>query len=69
MSHTDYSGDEPLLEDGYDEGDDWSYEEPRKRRLSSCLPVLVVLVVLGAGLFLGGRWAYDELSTRTDATR
>ena len=64
MSHTDYSGDEPLLEDGYDEGDDWSYEEPRKRRLSSCLPVLVVLVVLGAGLFLGGRWAYDELSTR-----
>lgn len=65
MSHTDYSGDEPLLEDGYDdEADDWSYEEPRKRRLSSCLPVLVVLAVLGAGLFLGGRWAYDELSTR-----
>ncbi len=23
-----------------------------------------MLVVLGAGLFLGGRWAYDELSTR-----
>ncbi|WP_445255760.1 endolytic transglycosylase MltG [Nocardioides aurantiacus] len=65
MSHTDYSGDEPLLEDGYDdEADDWSYEEPRKRRLSSCLPVLAVLAVLGAGLFLGGRWAYDELSTR-----
>lgn len=67
MSHTDYSGDEPLLEDGYDDprdSDDWSYEEPRKRRARSCLPVLLVLVILGAGLYLGGRWAYDELSTR-----
>ncbi|ROR90585.1 endolytic transglycosylase MltG [Nocardioides aurantiacus] len=67
MSHTDYSGDEPLLEDGYDDlqdADDWSYEEPRKRRARSCLPVLLVLVILGSGLFFGGRWAYDELSTR-----
>ncbi|KQT94527.1 hypothetical protein ASG49_06605 [Marmoricola sp. Leaf446] len=67
MSHTDYSGDEPLLEDGYDDprdSDDWSYEEPRKRRARSCLPVLLVLVILGSGLYFGGRWAYDELSTR-----
>lgn len=67
MSHTDDSSVEPLLEDDHDgsyDGDHWDYTEPRKRRARSCLPVLLVLVVLGSGLFFGGRWAYDELSTR-----
>jgi hypothetical protein len=64
VSHTDYSGDDPLLEDGYDDAGAWTYEEPRKSRARSCLPVLLVLVVLGTAVILGGRWAYGELSTR-----
>ena len=67
MSHTDDSSVEPLLhDDAHDggDGDHWDYQEPRIRRARSCLPVLLVLVVLGSGLFFGGRWAYGELSTR-----
>lgn len=64
MSQTGYSGEEPLLEDEHDDSDDWSFEEPRRRRARSCLPVLLVLVVLGAALFFGGRWGYEQLSTR-----
>lgn len=64
MSHTDYSGDEPLLEDGHDDAGPWTYEEPRKSRARSCLPVLLVLLVLGSAVVLGGRWAYGELSAR-----
>lgn len=64
MSHTDYSGDEPLLEDGHDDAGPWTYEEPRKSRARSCLPVLLVLLVLGSAVFFGGRWVYGELSSR-----
>lgn len=64
MSHTDHSGHDPLLQDGHDDDGPWTYEEPRKSRARSCLPVLLVLLVLGAAVFLGGRWAYGELSTR-----
>lgn len=40
-------------------------EDPRPRsRWRSCLPVLLVLVVLVGGGVLGGRWAFDQLSTR-----
>lgn len=62
-SHDPYAQDadeQPLL--GSDGA--WVAAEPRRRRLRGCLPVLLVLVVVGSGLFLGGRWAYDELSTR-----
>lgn len=64
MSHTDHSGHDPLLQDAHDDDGPWTYEEPRKSRARSCLPVLLVLLVLGAAVFLGGRWAYGELSTR-----
>ena len=36
----------------------------RRRRARGCLPVLVVLVVLAAIAFFGGRFAYDEISSR-----
>ncbi|GAB3989972.1 endolytic transglycosylase MltG [Nocardioides marmoraquaticus] len=42
----------------------WEPSEPRTRRLRGCLPVLLVLAVVGSGLWFGGNWAYDELSTR-----
>jgi UPF0755 protein len=39
--------------------------EPRRsRRGRGCLPVLIVLAVLVGGAWLGGRYAYDEISTR-----
>lgn len=37
---------------------------PPRSRWRSCLPVLLVLVVLVGGGVLGGRYAYDRLSTR-----
>jgi UPF0755 protein len=42
------------------------YDEPplRRRRLGGCLPVLVVLVVLAAAAWFGGRYAYDEITSR-----
>lgn len=36
----------------------------RRRRLGGCLPVLVVLAVLLAGGWFGGRWAVDQISAR-----
>lgn len=44
--------------------DEWVTAPPRRRRARSCLPVLLVLAVLGSVLWFGGRWAFDELSTR-----
>lgn len=38
--------------------------EPRRRLGRGCLPVLLVLVVLGGGLWFGGRMLVDELSSR-----
>ena len=72
MSDDDGRREDSLLDHGHhdevDAGDPhdggWSYDRPRRRRLSGCLPVLAVLVVLGAVAFFGGRWAFDELSTR-----
>lgn len=54
---------------GYDDppSDEPPYDEPgpkRSRRGRGCLPVLIVLAVLVGGGWFGGRWAYDELSTR-----
>ena len=43
------------------------YDDPphaRRRFGRGCLPVLLVLVVLGAGVFFGGRYVYDEISSR-----
>jgi UPF0755 protein len=66
---------DPFLDpdDGYDDRlDDDLFEaehedepEPRRaRRGRGCIPVLIVLVVLLAGGWFGGRWAYDEISAR-----
>lgn len=51
--------------------DDAYHDEPvhapeprRSRRGRGCLPVLVVLAVLVGGGWFGGRWAYDEISSR-----
>lgn len=54
----------------YDEGayDDRDEDEEaparRRRRFGGCLPVLVVLVILLAGAWFGGRYAYDQLSAK-----
>ena len=58
--------DEPEAYDEYDDGPDEYVEEPRprRRRGRGCLPILLVLVVLGAGVWFGGRYAFDELSSR-----
>ncbi len=40
-------------------------DEPPRRRLGrGCLPVLLVLAVLVGGVFLGGRWAIDQIGSR-----
>jgi UPF0755 protein len=45
--------------------DDTEDERAPHRRLGrGCLPVLLVLVVLGAGVFFGGRFVYDQISSR-----
>ena len=51
-------GDEGFTDHGFAE------EAPRRRRGQGCLPVLVVLAILLGGLFFGGRYAYDEISSR-----
>ena len=49
----------------YDEGDDYHDDPPRTRRRGrGCLPALFVLVVLGAVAWFGGRFVYDEISSR-----
>lgn len=54
--------DDPFLgEEGFE---DAPQERRRPKFLGGCLPVLVVLAVVGGLLWLGGRWAYDELSDR-----
>jgi UPF0755 protein len=40
------------------------HEPRRPRRGRGCLPVLIVLAVLLGGAWFGGRWAYDEISSR-----
>ncbi len=78
--HGDGPGDdpqEPLLDDRYDDdafddryedepilGEPLAEPAPRRRRGRGCLPVLIVLAILLGGAWLGGRWAYDELSAR-----
>jgi UPF0755 protein len=60
------------VRDEYDEApdDEVEYDDthdepaPRSRRGRGCLPVLLVLVVLGAGAWFGGHYAYDEISSR-----
>ena len=47
--------------------DDGYLEEPpppRRLRLRGCLPVLLVLAVIGGGLYFGGRYAVDQISAR-----
>jgi UPF0755 protein len=50
----------PLLGDGSDD----RVAPVRSRFSRSCLPVLIVLVVLVGGAWMGGRWAFEEISTR-----
>jgi UPF0755 protein len=58
--------DEPDEDAAYDEEPlvDSGEEHRPSRRGRGCLPVLIVLVVLAGGAWFGGRWAYDELSSR-----
>lgn len=61
-TYAEATDEQPLL--GQDEG---LPDQPRRRRpkrLGGCLPVLVVLAVLGSLVYLGGRWAFDEVSAR-----
>ncbi len=49
-----------------DEGHEDLHVEPapqRRRRGRGCLPALLVLVVLAAGAWFGGRYVYDEISS------
>ncbi len=39
-------------------------DEPRRRRLGGCLPVLVALAVIAAAVFFGGRFVVDEIGSR-----
>ncbi|MEO7352612.1 MAG: endolytic transglycosylase MltG [Marmoricola sp.] len=60
----DEDGDDRYEDEAYEEEPDDEPEPRRSRRGRGCLPVLIVLAVLvGAGWF-GGRWAYDEISSR-----
>ena len=52
------------LEDDLFDAEHDDEPKPRRGRLRGCLPVLIVLVVLVGGAWFGGRWAYDEISTR-----
>ncbi len=47
-----------------DETDEQHHQRLRRGPLRGCLPVLVALVVIGAGVFFGGRWAVGELGSR-----
>jgi UPF0755 protein len=51
--------------DGAHEAEGYDDEPPvRRRRGRGCIPVLIVLLVLGGGAYFGGRFVYDEISTR-----
>lgn len=52
----------PLLGDEHEV--DTARPQRRPKRLGGCLPVLVVLAVLGSLIWFGGRWAFDEVSAR-----
>jgi UPF0755 protein len=60
--------DEPEYDDEeseYDEAEVYDDERPaRRRRGRGCIPVLIVLLVLGGGAWFGGRFVYDEISSR-----
>ena len=65
--------DRPDPDDGFDDRhDDELFEgvphdepEPRRtRRRRGCLPMLVVLLLVLAVVFVAGRWAFGELSSR-----
>jgi UPF0755 protein len=51
-------------EPAYDEVEEYDDEPPRRRRGRGCIPVLIVLVVLGGLAWFGGRFVYDEISSR-----
>ncbi len=54
-----------LDEDDYDDTPSEHAEAPsRRRRGRGCLPVVLVLAVLGAGAWFGGRLVIDELGSR-----
>ena len=52
--------DEPLVATDADE----PFEPRRRRRGQGCLPVLIALAVIAGAVFLGGRWAVDQISSR-----
>jgi UPF0755 protein len=56
--------DDRYEDEAYDEDPPDEREPRRSRRGRGCLPVLIVLAVLVAGGWFGGRWAYDEISGR-----
>ena len=47
-----------------DEDDEQHHERHRTRPLRGCLPVLVALLVIAAGVFFGGRWVVDQVGSR-----
>ena len=52
-------------EDVYEEEREGFHDDaPKTRRRRGCLPVLFVLLVLGAVAWFGGRFVYDEISDR-----
>ena len=52
-------------EDVYEEEREGFHDDaPKTRRRRGCLPVLLVLLVLGAVAWFGGRFVYDEISDR-----
>jgi UPF0755 protein len=63
-----YDDDAEVYTDHGDEADTTFVRDeaprPRRRWGRSCLPVLLVLVVLGGGAWFGGRFVYDQISTR-----
>ena len=58
-------GHDDRLDNDFFEAEHEDEPEPKRvRRGRGCLPVLVVFAVLLAGVWFGGRLAYDEISTR-----
>ena len=71
MREDEYYDDEPegYAEHGDEDGPLLVHDDaprPRRRLGRGCLPLLVVLVVLGAIAWFGGRFAYDEISSRLE---
>ncbi len=56
--------DDRLDNDFFEEEHEEEPEPKRVRRRRGCLPVLLVFAVLLAGVWFGGRLAYDEISSR-----